>query len=140
MPIPAPTPSPAAGAAPGAPKLPGTMAGTPLSTGSGPALSPGGGEGNLVAAKAQIASTTKVFHKALMALPVGGKEYKGVVEILKIISRDFGSDEQESLVPAALRQLGAAQAGPKPTPPMPLAAAAPPAGAGGSPPPMPAAA
>ena len=121
-------PQPAAGASP---TLPGSMGGNPTAPGASPAAAPGGGAGNSEAAIAMLKSIVPTLHKLMMAFPFGSKEYSAVSRALTALTPIAGKVEEDSLVPAAVRQMAMnAQGGPlRSAPPVGLSPAAPPTGA-----------
>jgi len=106
------------------------MAGAPPGPGSSPVLSPGGGAGNAAAAGAMVKAVMPAMHKALMAYPVGSKEYKAILRALTSLTPIFGQSQDQNLVPPAIMQLAQAakSGGPVASAPPPGLAAAPPPG------------
>ena len=139
-PLPLSMGAPGAGS-PGAsspPVLPGSMAGSPPGPGASPVVSPGGGAGNGAAATAMMKAVMPAMHQALMAFPVGSKEYKAVLRALTSLTPIFGQAQERNLVPASLVQLAQAAktGGPIASAPPPGLAPAPPPGGESEPPPM----
>lgn len=108
------------------PALPGNMAGGPTGPGTSPATSPGEGAGNEAAADALIKAIIPALHKALAAYPIGAKKYKGVMRALSSLTAEFGQENRQSMVPAAIAQMAQAAktGGPMASAPPPGIAAA----------------
>ena len=97
--------NPLAAAAAG-PRMPGNpIAGGPSGPGATPAMSPGAGAGNEAAADALIKAIMPTLHKALSAYAVGGKKYQSVLRALQALNANFGREQTQPLVPAAIMQL-----------------------------------
>ena len=77
-------------------------------------MSPGAGAGNEAAADALIKAIMPTLHKALSAYQVGGKKYQSVLRALQALNANFGREQSQPLVPAAIMQLAqnAKQGGP----------------------------
>lgn len=128
------------GAMASGPKVPGDpVTGGPMGPGSSPATSPGPGAGNEAAADAMLKAIIPAMHKALSAYPVGSKKYAAVLNAIRALTANFGKENQQPMVPAAILQMAqAAKAG------SPMATSAPPpiqpqppsAPPGAEPPPM----
>lgn len=119
---------------PGRPSLPGSPMGGPSGPGAPPMASAGGGAGNEAAADSMIAAVMGTLHKAMQAYPLGSKKYSAVLNAVRALSANFGKQETQAMVPAAIKQLGMNAkpgAGPLAASPPPPLAAAPPPGAGG---------
>ncbi len=114
------------------------MAGPPPGPGASPVVSPGSGAGNTAAAGAMMKAVMPAMHQALMAFPVGSKEYKAVLRALTSLTPIFGQSQDRNLVPPALLQLAQAakSGGPIASAPPPGIAPAPPPGGESEPPPM----
>lgn len=114
-------------AAPSAPTLPGAMAGAPPHPGSSPVTAPGAGDGNRMAAVAQVKAVMPVLYKALHAFAPGSKENKSVLSAIQALNPIFAESEGKSLVPAAIQQMASAakQDGPLASAPAPGIAPAP---------------
>lgn len=120
------------------PALPGNMAGGPTGPGASPALAPGDGAGNMAAADAMVKAIIPALHKALSAYPIGSKQYKGVMRALSSLTAEFGQENKQSMVPAAIMQMAQAAKGGTPMPGAPPPGIAPTAGPGaGAEPPNP---
>lgn len=116
---------------PGKPMLPKNPMGGPSGPGAAPMAGAGGGAGNEAAADAQIAATMQVLYKALQAYPLGSKKNAAVLNAIRALSSNFGKQEDQKLVPAAIQQMAMASkpAGPMSSATMPPIAPAPPGGA-----------
>ena len=110
------------------------MAGGPTGPGASPALAPGGGAGNEAAADALIQGILPAMHKALSAYPVGSKKYAAVLNALRALTANFGREQTQGLVPAAIMQMAQAAKGGTPMSAAPPPGIAP-APAPGAPPP-----
>jgi hypothetical protein len=71
-------------------------------------MAPGSGAGNQAAAIAQVKAVMSPLHRALAAVPVGSKEYKGILAALRALAPIFGEAQDGNLVPAAVAQMGQA--------------------------------
>jgi hypothetical protein len=58
----------------------------------------------MAAADAAVKSTLQRLHIALGVYPPGSKKYKGLLTAIKAIATNFGDEENESLIPAAVMQ------------------------------------
>lgn len=94
----------AAGAA-GRSPLPGSLSGGPPGPGASPITSVGAGAGNEAMADSVIKAIIPALHKALSSYQIGSKKYNSVINALRALTSNFGKENQESMVPAALLQL-----------------------------------
>ena len=76
-------------------------------------MSPGGGAGNKAASVALVKTAMQGLIKFMSALPPESKEFKAVNKAISALIPVFGaSSAEDSLVPAAIQQMGmAAKAG-----------------------------
>ena len=97
------------GAMAGGPKTPGDpVIGGPGGPGSTPATSPGPGAGNEAAADATIKAIIPALHKALAAYQIGSKKYSACLNAIRALTANFGKEQTQPLVPAAIMQLAQA--------------------------------
>lgn len=133
----------AAGRMPPTPRvpLPRSISGGPSGPGASPVTPTGAGAGGEAAADAVIKAIIPALHRAMSAYPIGGKKYTAVLNSLRALTANFGKEQQESMVPAALLQMmqasrSAAPPQGSPVPqlqPRPAGAGAGPMGLGGTP-------
>lgn len=116
------------GGPPPSPAMPKNPAGGPTGPGGSPALSPGGGAGNIEAARAQVKMMLEGLYQLQGAFPVDSDEFGAVQDAIRSLRSTFKKSKGNELVPAAIQQLaqqsregkpfaaapGAGVAGPKP--------------------------
>ena len=93
--------------------------------------SPGGGAGNEAAAISKLKQVFPILHMALMALPVGGKDYAAVSRAITALAPIVGKTEatQPGAVPPGIIQMAqAGKGGPLAGAPSPSLSPAPPPG------------
>jgi hypothetical protein len=114
--------------------MPRTLSGGPSGPGASPITPAGAGAGNEAAADAVIKAIIPALHRAMSAYPIGGKKYTAVLNSLRALTANFGKEQQESMVPAALLQMMQASRSATPGPGQPPPAMRPAAaGAGAGP-------
>lgn len=92
--------------------MPGSPGGTPPGPGASPMVAPGAGAGNTAAAKGIVGQAVKLLVSGMAAFPFNTPEFKAINEALDKLTKHFGKQEDESLVPATIQQLaGAAKSG-----------------------------
>jgi hypothetical protein len=121
MPGAAGAPMGAPGGPAGKPKvpMPGSISGGPSGPGASSLTPPGAGGGNEAMADSVIKALIPALHKALSAYQIGSKKYNSVINALRALTSNFGKENQESTVPAALLQLSQASRGAMPQPKAP---------------------